>query len=352
MKQGRINQVKKNSNIARRNVLLAFLFPGSLFCAEIAKYAGEFMSTGVGARALGMGGAYVAAGGDVTYGYWNPAGLSQINYPELAAMHSERFAGVVNYDYVAFSLPFRQQETFALSAIRLGVDDIPISAIPRADLQVDTQYTDEDGITRVNRPYVARYVSDSEYAFYFSYARQYSSALAFGANAKFVRKGVGDNSAWGIGFDVGAIWNPWRQLMVGVTAQDITTTLLAWDTGRKELIAPTVKPGVCYPFALPFLRSRLLLASDVDVRFEGRQGAAQAHIGAVSFDFRLGGEISFYDIIALRLGRDDLGNLTAGAGLILSRLDIDYAFAQHTELENTHRISLCIRLEEKRFGRK
>ncbi|MBN1560964.1 PorV/PorQ family protein [candidate division KSB1 bacterium] len=344
--------MKKERNVAAVFLLVAFCSSSPLFAAEMAKYAGEFMSTGVGARALGMGGAYVAAGGDVTYGYWNPAGLSQMNFPELAAMHSERFAGVVNYDYLAFSLPFRQKETIALSAIRLGVDDIPISAIPRSDLQVDAPYVDQDGAVRVNRPYVDRYVSDAEYAFYFSYARTYNSAFAFGANAKFVRKGVGDNSAWGIGFDVGAIWNPWRQLMVGMNIQDITTTLLAWDTGRKELIAPTAKPGVAYPFRLPFLHSRLLLASDVDIRFEGRRQAAQAHIGAVSFDFRLGGEISFYEIIALRLGRDDLGNFTAGAGLILSRLNIDYAFSQHTELEDTHRISLRIRLEEKRFARK
>ena len=156
----------------------------------IAPAQAYFKDLGVGARPLGMGGAYVATGGDVTYGYWNPAGLSQINYPELAAMHSERFAGVVNYDYLAFSLPFRQKETFALSAIRLGVDDIPISAIPRPDLQTDIQYTDEEGNLRVNRPYVDRYVSDAEYAFYLSYAKQHSRTFSFGANAKFVHKGV------------------------------------------------------------------------------------------------------------------------------------------------------------------
>lgn len=322
------------------------------FAAAIAKYAGEFMSTGVGARALGMGGAYVAGGGDVTYGYWNPAGLSPLNYPEVAAMHSERFAGVVNYDYLAFAMPFRQKETLGFSVIRLGIDDIPISAIPRSDLQADEQFTDAEGHLRVNRPYIDRYVSDAEYAFYVSYAKRHNRTFAYGANAKVVRKGVGDNSAWGIGFDLGMAWNPWRRLIVGANFQDVTTTLLAWDTGRKELISPTFKAGLSYPFLLPFLKSRLLLASDVDVRFEGRQGAAQAYLGAVSFDFRLGGEISFYDIIALRLGRDDLGNFTAGAGIILSRLNIDYAFMQHTDLENTHRISLRIRLEEKRFGRK
>ncbi len=336
-------------------ILLMFILSiaaPTAFSAEIAKYAGEFMNTGVGARALGMGGAYVATGGDVTYGYWNPAGLSQLNYPELAAMHSERFAGVVNYDYLAFAMPFRQKETLAISAIRLGVDDIPISAIPRDDLQPDEQYQDKDGNLQVNRPYIERYVSDAEYAFYFSYAKQHSSTLSYGANAKFVRKGVGDNSAWGIGFDVGATWNPWRDLMVGANFQDITTTMLAWDTGRKELIAPTLKTGVAYPFNLPFLGSRLLLAADVDTRFEGREGdATQLALGPASMDFRLGGEMTFFDIVALRLGRDDLGYFTAGAGIHLARLNIDYAFMNHTDLEATHRISLRIRIEEKRFGR-
>ena len=320
--------------------------------AEIAKYAGEFISTGVGARALGMGGAYVAVDGDVTHGYWNPAGLSRLNYPEIAAMHSERFAGVVNYDYLAFALPFRENESLALSVIRLGVDDIPLSAIPRSDLATDATYTDSNGNIKVNRPYVDRYVSDAEYAFYLSYAKIKSAAFSYGVNAKFLRKGVGDNSAWGVGFDLGVAWKPWRRLTLGANLQDLTTTLLAWDTGRKELISPTLKTGLAYPFDLPIIKSRLLLASDIDTRFESRGEAAQFSAGAMSFDVRVGGELFFNDVVALRIGRDDLGNLTAGAGLVLPRLDVDYAFMQHSVLKNTHRISLRIRLEEKRFARK
>ncbi len=330
---------------------LCFFITLPLFSAEIAKYAGEFMSTGVGARALGMGGAYVASGGDVTYGYWNPSGLAQLNFPEIAAVHSERFAGVVNYDYLGFAMPFRKTETLAFSAIRLGVDDIPYTAVPRPDLVQDTTYTDDDGNIHVNRPYVDRYVSDAEYAFYFSYAKRHSSTFFYGANAKFVHKGVGDNSAWGIGFDIGAMWNPWRKLMLGANFQDITTTLLAWDTGRQELISPTLKTGVSYPFQLPFLKSQFLLAGDADIRFEGRETASQFSAGPMSVDFRLGGELNLYNIIALRVGRDDLGYFTAGAGISLPRLDLDYAFMQHTELEETHRISLRIRIEEERFQR-
>jgi hypothetical protein len=328
------------------------IFPISANSASVAKYAGEFMSTGVGARALGMGGAYVAGSGDATYGYWNPAGLARLTYPDLAAMHSERFAGVVNYDYASLAVPFRKTEGLAFSVIRLGVDDIPFSAIPRPDLREDTTFTDESGNLHVNRPYIDHYVSDAEYAFYLSYGKQHNRKMAFGANAKFVHKGVGDNSAWGIGFDIGALWNPWHQLKVGANIQDVTTTLLAWDTGTTELISPTFKAGVSYPFMLPFIKSRLLVAGDVDTRFEGREFASQLHVGLVSMDFRLGAELNFRNIIALRLGRDDLGYFTAGAGLILPRLNIDYAFMNHTDLKETHRVSLRIRIEEERFKRK
>ena len=43
------------------------------------KYAGEFMAIGVGGRPLGMGGAFTGIANDVTSGYYNPAGLANVN---------------------------------------------------------------------------------------------------------------------------------------------------------------------------------------------------------------------------------------------------------------------------------
>ena len=68
-------------------LLTTLIFLSSSLNAQtvIAKYAGEFMALGVGGRALGMGGAFVAVANDVTSGYYNPAGLANLNYPQAVS---------------------------------------------------------------------------------------------------------------------------------------------------------------------------------------------------------------------------------------------------------------------------
>ena len=87
----------------------------------VAKYAGEFMATGFGGRALALGGAYAAVAGDVTAAYWNPAGLMQMQYPELGLMYEQRY-GLLTYNYGGVAWPFGPKYTLALSVTRLGVD--------------------------------------------------------------------------------------------------------------------------------------------------------------------------------------------------------------------------------------
>ena len=63
------------------------LFAGSTF-AQV-KYSNEFLTIGVGARAHGLSNSMVAHVNDVSAGYWNPAGLTQIDVPfQISAMHA------------------------------------------------------------------------------------------------------------------------------------------------------------------------------------------------------------------------------------------------------------------------
>ena len=339
----------------RLGFLFVFLFtiPGSAIAGGLipAKYAGEFMATGVGARALGMGGAFVAEARDVTAGYWNPAGLSALNYPQIIGMYAERFSGIVNYNYGAVAIPFRSDQSLGISLIRLGVDDIPVTALRNPRFQLGETYVDKNGVLVRNTPQVVRKINDAEYALYLTYSKRRSDQFAYGGNVKLVRKGVGDNSAWGIGFDVGVLYRPWRELSLGANFQDFTSTLLAWDTGRRELITPTLKAGLSYPVAVSFLSGTFTPVADVDTRFENRRFASQVHLGRVSMDFHFGLEYEFRKIAAIRLG-SDAGYLAAGAGLRLPKLQLDYAFLSHDELGDTHRISLKLTIEEERFARR
>ncbi|MGB9594891.1 MAG: UPF0164 family protein, partial [Candidatus Poribacteria bacterium] len=104
------------------------------------KYAGEFLSIGTGARALGMGGSFVAVADDGTSAYWNPAGLGGLNQTELIFMHTSMF-GLDKYDYVNITQPTRKSSALALSWIRLGIGDIPM-----------TQLSTSNPISTSNRP--------------------------------------------------------------------------------------------------------------------------------------------------------------------------------------------------------
>jgi len=315
-----------------------------------SKYAGEFMAIGVGGRALGMGGAQVAFTNDVTAGYWNPAGLARLNYPQFSLMHEENFGDLVNYNYAAVALPLGETMSLGLSIIRLGIEGIPDTRNALYDsngdgvLDINTDRLDYDRITEFN---------NTDWAFFMTLSKKASEKFFWGFNLKIIRRDIAEQNALGFGFDVGAVFSPVQNLYFGANAQDVTTTLVAWSTGRMELITPTLKLGSAYH--LDMLGGTLTPALDLDLRFENRQYATAFNLGPVSFDPHYGVEYNFQNLISVRGGYSDVRQFTVGAGIKLPKLNIDYSFARFAEkdnrLPNTHRISLILTLEEPKFLR-
>ena len=60
-----------------------------------------FMRTGVGARAYGMGNAYVALAGDATAGFFNPAGQTRIDKWGFSSMLSADMKFDRQFNYLA-----------------------------------------------------------------------------------------------------------------------------------------------------------------------------------------------------------------------------------------------------------
>ena len=333
--------------ILKRILIVLFVVQGAS-AQQIAKYAGEFLSIGVGGRALGLGGAYAALANDASAGYWNPAALARLNYPEFMLMHDERFGGIVNYDFGAVAIPFGTDVTLGVSIMRLGVDGIPDSRNALVDRNQNGILDSTDFID----PSKVTYFNSADWALYFTYSKRMSNNLTYGINLKILRRGLEVASATGIGFDVGVLYSPRENWFVAANAQDVTTTLIAWSTGTNELISPTLKLGTAY--FIDLFQGRFAPTIDVDVRFENRQFASIAHLGPISFDPHMGLEFDYKNTVALRIGYNDVKQLTLGAGLHLRKLDIDYSFARFSEendLGDTHRISLRMILHEVRFAR-
>jgi len=319
--------------------LLAVVLSSPAQGAE-AKYGAEFLKIGVGARALGMGGAFVALADDASAPFWNPAGLVSVQTGELLFMHSEHFGSLANHDYFGFVQPLEGDSRSAVGVglIRFSIDEILVTRDAFDDLNGSGEWEPGEPI----RTDQFRSDSDDEYGLLLSYARDMADLWSLGGNVKLLRQGLLDNTSFGMGLDLGVLFHPRPNLDLGLRVSDVTQTQVSWDTGHRESISPTVALGLKYTQPMPGLKGSLTAAGDFNQTLDGRDAASQAGGG----DFQGGLEYWHDDVVAARVG-SDAGDFTAGAGLrirsLLGGLGVDYAFLAHDVFDDTHRVSASVR---------
>lgn len=308
------------------------------------KYSNEFLSIGVGARALGMSNVQAAIVTDVTSAYWNPAGLLDITSKyDIALMHSQYFAGIAKYDYAGFATRVDSQSVIAISGIRFGIDDIP-----------DTRFLyDANGALNYNN---IKFFSAADYAFLLSYARKtnFIKGLRFGANFKVIHRTVGNfANSWGFGLDVGAKYQH-KGWMLGLMARDVTGTFNAWShnttlvqdvyiaTGNEipensiELTLPKMIFGAAR-YVKIYKKLGLLGGVDIDFTFDGKRNVL-VKTNFASLEPHAGLELDYNKMVFLRLGVGNIQkikdfddkNYTSvqpnfGVGVKINKLQIDYA---------------------------
>lgn len=354
--------------------LLLIFFYHAAHAQAVRKYSNEFLKIGVGARSIGLGNAVTASVGDITAGYYNPAGLVQIeSNMDIGYMHSEYFAGIAKYDYGALAIPMKaKKQVLAFSFIRLGVDDIP-NTINLVNI---------DGTIDYNR---VTLFNVADFALMTSYAKKIgdNDHFSLGGSAKIVHRNYGTfSSAWGFGLDFGAQYKN-KNFSFGIMLQDVTSTFNAWSfsfseeeqevfrrTGNEipinslEITAPTIKLGFSYKIAA---KNKFSLEPSIDfiAHTDGRRNVL-IRTSPISFDAAFGLEMGLWEVFYLRSGiyniqqaTNDVGKTytsfqpNLGAGLKFKWFNLDYTYTNLGSTESSgiglysHVASLIIHLKRK-----
>lgn len=213
----------------KRLAIILLVCTSSWGFSQIAKYSNEFLSVGVGARALSMANANVASVNDVTAGYWNPSGLLlQKSNLQVGLMHAEYFAGIAKYDFIGASKRIDSNSVAGITFIRFGVDNIPNT----------TELIDANGNVDYSR---LKSFNAVDAAVLLSYARQIPKlkGIKIGANAKIIRRKLGEfGGAWGFGLDAGAMYD-YKKWRFAAMARDITGTFNAWSYNLSDDVRQT-----------------------------------------------------------------------------------------------------------------
>jgi hypothetical protein len=310
------------------------------------KYSNEFLSIGVGAAALGQSNSMVAGVNDVTAGYWNPAGLTDIkDFLQIGAMHAEYFAGIAKYDYIGIAKPIDDKSTAAFTFLRFGVDDIPNT----------TQLIDASG--NIDYDKITTFTA-GDYAFLFSYAREMPiEGLSIGGSFKVIYRHVGDFArSWGFGIDAGINYKLGEKWRFGALVRDATSTFNAWSFNLNDQMIETFQQtGNAIPQnGLEITLPKFILGAqfktkivkefyvsseiNLDLNTDGRRNVL-IRTSPISIDPHLGIEIGYGKWVALRAG---FGNLqwikntdltesltfqpNIGIGVGFKSIRIDYAF--------------------------
>lgn len=290
--------------------------------AQTGHYAGDPFLIGAGARALGMGSAYVALSLDATAVYWNPAGLARVSpNREIHLQHAEQFGGSVNHDVFAARVPIFKGG-MGVGIVRAGVDGIALTSLEDPNRPIGPD----------NRPVITDEIGTTDYVFRIAYGRRITDKLHLGAGVKLIRRALGVGTGTGIGIDFGALYFPISTLRIGATLRDLTKTRIAFPNGVTDGISPSFLIGAAFRRALPGGEITASASTRINDQKPTRETARSIQLG---IEYRLRQRVSF------RLGRRD-GHFTAGTGLQLSRFGIDLAFLEHDQLANTYRISATL----------
>ncbi|MFH1783635.1 MAG: PorV/PorQ family protein [bacterium] len=314
--------MKKVSKYLIMTLLCVVLVPGIVLASGEGTTGAQFLKIGSGARAVGMGGAFVALSDDASAIFWNPGGLGALYAKEFSAMHIEWLEGI-KYDNLTYVHPIDGFGTLGLDVRYLQVGTMKKTVVNGAGYDETGSFTASDIMVGV------------------AYGKEVLPYFNVGASLKYIKQTIDTKNANAFAADVGLLYDLLHG-DVGLSIQNIGTKL-KFDT-KEGSLPLNIKFGI----AGRMLNNRLIISVEGNQPNDG------------NMNIRAGTEVWIKKFLALRGGykytfdeNSEFGissNFTAGIGI--GKTDpsdsgygyqIDYAIVPYGDFGYTHTMSLSLK---------
>jgi len=283
----------------------------------------------IGSRGIAMAGAAIAGITGTEAIFWNPAGVAEIEGTEAAFSHLKYIADM-QVNFAAVATRVGDFGTMALSAKVLTMDDIDV-----------TTEIFPEGTGEVFAPTFS--------VFALTYSRRLTDRVSFGVNAMYINESIFRESASGIAFDFGFIYDPnWRGLKFGAVIKnwgpemsfdgpdfDVDIRIPGSDPNSPMKTVRTKSTSFELPSSVQLGMAYELVNQDRNMLV---LNSTYQSNNFNNDEFRFGGEYAYNDVIFLRGGysasnqEEYIEGLTLGLGFGFyvgeTRMLIDYSWAQ------------------------
>ena len=303
-----------------------------------------FLEIGVGARAMGMGGAFVAVANDASATYWNPAGIVWADQVQIEVNHNSWFLDS-KVQFISGVIPLPNfNSAIALSATTIGFGSQPVRTVTRP--------------TGTGEEYDAR-----DMAVGLTWATALTDRFSFGLSAKFLSSRIWHETANAFALDFGIFYNTALDgLRLGFSmsnfgsgvqynGRDLDSTI---DPDKEvenfDRVPAQYKTD---PYPLPILfRAGLSYELSLGVLGSAIFAADLLHPSHAPEAVNVGMEYGFSNMFFLRAGYQNLfddssvNGLTLGAGIDYYNHDngfgvrFDYSWSEWGVLSNAQRFSV------------
>ncbi|MBU0474332.1 MAG: PorV/PorQ family protein [Bacteroidetes bacterium] len=338
-----------SKNILVQIVLLGFLqisYAGGI--TKVGTSAAPFLRIPVGARATGMGSAFVSMINDPSALYWNPSALASINSNALMVDHSPWLPGI-SFDYFGLVLPLSDLGTIGISATVLQTDEMEVTT-PTSPMGTGETFT------------------ASSISLGISYSKYLTEQFSIGGTFKYIRETIFNSSATGIAFDIGTIYTtPLAGIRLGASISNFGTKMQI--SGEDLNVRVDIAPGQegnnqsivgklnTDEFDLPLLM-RIGISGELlntnNLRWTIAVDGVNPNDNSQSVN--IGTELGFLnELVRIRAGYTELfledseANLTFGVSLneikVISNIliSVEYAYQNFVHLGNSNRFSVMIK---------